>query len=181
MAKYSQEFKLEVVQYYLSGFGKRVTGHKFNVAPSDVYKWVTAYRQHGVSGLLRKTTKSQFTVEFKLTVVQTVLNEGLSLNDAALRFGLGNKGIGISNWLKLYNQYGIEGLQPKPKGRRPYMPLSTPLQPAPVNETDCDKTPAELLEELTFLRAEVAYLKKLQALRLAQEAMQHKLQDLYQD
>ncbi|MGM1004815.1 helix-turn-helix domain-containing protein, partial [Acinetobacter haemolyticus] len=31
MAKYSQEFKLEVVQYYLSGFGKAATGQKFSV------------------------------------------------------------------------------------------------------------------------------------------------------
>ncbi|WP_141729273.1 helix-turn-helix domain-containing protein, partial [Acinetobacter qingfengensis] len=65
MAKYSQEFKLEVVQYYLSGFGKVSTGNKYNVHPNDVVKWVAVFQQHGVSGLNRKNKKSIFTIEFK--------------------------------------------------------------------------------------------------------------------
>jgi len=52
-------------------------------------------------------------------------------------------------------------------------------------KTDQDKTSKELLEELTYLRAENAFLKKLKALRLEQEAQeqaaQQSLQDLYQD
>ena len=51
MAKYSQEFKLEVVQYYLSGFGKAATGQKFSVDHMAVQKWVTAFEQYGISGL----------------------------------------------------------------------------------------------------------------------------------
>lgn len=177
MAKYSEEFKLEVVQYYLTGFGKRSTSQKFKVAPSDVHKWVMAYQEYGLNGLIRKTRKPSFSADFKLTVVQTVIEEGLSLNDAALRFGLGNKGISISNWLRLYHSHGIEGLQPKPIGRRRKMSAQPPV---PVKAHD-DKSQAELLEELSYLRAENAFLKKLQALRLEQQAKQRKLRDLSQD
>lgn len=54
-----------------------------------------------------------------------------------------------------------------------------------LNKTDQDETPKELLEELEYLRAENALLKKLKALRLDQEVKesveQQKLYDLYQD
>ena len=184
MAKYSQEFKLEVVQYYLSGFGKPATSEKFKVSQSDVKKWVSAYQQYGVDGLIRKTTKSTFTTKFKLEVVRTVISEGLSLHEASLHFGIGNKGHAISNWLKLYNEHGIEGLKPKPKGRPKIMPK--PKRPKIKSyKTDQDKTQKELLEELEYLRAENAFLKKLRTLRLEQEtqeqAEQQRLQDLYRD
>ncbi|EPH2246727.1 helix-turn-helix domain-containing protein, partial [Acinetobacter baumannii] len=51
MAKYSQEFKLEVVQYYLSGFGRHQVSHKFGIHHSDVAKWVANYNNHGAEGL----------------------------------------------------------------------------------------------------------------------------------
>ena len=54
-----------------------------------------------------------------------------------------------------------------------------------LNKADQDKTPKELLEELEYLRAENALLKKLKALRLDQKVKesveQQKLYDLYQD
>lgn len=87
----------------------------------------------------------------------------------------------LVRWLRQYQADGIEGLQPRPKGRRPNMPRSRPPQSEPVNKVDCDKSQAELLEEQTYLRAEVAYLKKQRALRLAHEATQQKQHDLSQD
>jgi hypothetical protein len=44
MAKYSQEFKLKVVEHYLSGHGDSVTGQIFNVHRSDVQKWSKAFK-----------------------------------------------------------------------------------------------------------------------------------------
>ncbi|OEY92200.1 transposase [Acinetobacter qingfengensis] len=181
MAKYSQEFKLEVVQYYLSGFGKVSTGNKYNVHPNDVVKWVAVFQQHGVSGLNRKNKKSIFTIEFKYRVVTTILFEGLSLTEAIQRFQIRETSI-IRSWLRQYQENGIDGLKPKPKGRSKHM--SKPKLPK-TSKTDQDKTQKELLEELAYLRAENAFLKKLRALRLEQEAQeqaeQQKLQDLYQD
>lgn len=52
-------------------------------------------------------------------------------------------------------------------------------------QADRAKSSEELLEELAYLRAENAFLKKLRALILEQQAQeqaqQRKLQDLYQD
>lgn len=61
-------------------------------------------------------------------------------------------------------------------------PKSLKIKPS---KADQNKTPKELLEELAYLRAENAFLKKLRALRLEQEAQeqaeQQRSQDLYQD
>ena len=182
MAKYSQEFKLEVVKFYLSGFSKQRTGKRFSIAPSDVYKWVVAYQQYGLDGLMRKTTQAKYTTEFKIKVVQIVINEGLSLNEAALRFEIGNKGIAVSNWLKLYKEHGIDGLKAKPKGRSKQMPK--PQRPRiKTPQEDHDKSKEQLLEELEYLRAENAYLKKRRALIQKQKEQEkaelQRLQDSY--
>ncbi|MGY3823727.1 IS3 family transposase [Acinetobacter haemolyticus] len=168
MAKYSQEFKLEVVQYYLSGFGKAATGQKFSVDHMDVQKWVTAFEQYGISGLSVKTTKSHYSQEFKFQVVQSLLNEGLSAKEASQRFHIREKAT-ILQWLNLYHEYGIDGLKAKPKGRAKQMPKPQRTR-TQYSQADRDKTQEQLLEELAYLRAEVALLKKRRALRLEQEA-----------
>nr|WP_114258316.1 IS3 family transposase [Acinetobacter baumannii] len=122
MAKYSQEFKLEVVQYYLSGFGRHQVSHKFGIHHSDVAKWVANYNNHGAEGLSRKNTNTVYTPEFKFKVIQSVLEQGLSVREATNQFNLKNA----------------------------------------LN--DRDKTQEQLLEELAYLRAENAYLKKPESL-----------------
>ena len=73
MAKYSQEFKLEVVQYYLSGFGRHQVSHKFGIHHSDVAKWVANYNNHGAEGLSRKNTNTVYTPEFKFKVMKVLV------------------------------------------------------------------------------------------------------------
>ena len=180
MAKYSQEFKLQVVEYYLSNQGgQKATACYFNIDHSTVRKWVATYEIHGKQGLLKQVSRSTYSVEFKQEVVLCMINKGLSSREIVKRFRLKERNLAVQ-WLRQYQACGIEGLKPKPKGRPKHMSkpkLSTSKQ----DKTDHDKTHNELLEELTYLRAEVAYLKKLQALKLEQEAIQHKLQDLSQD
>ncbi len=74
----------------------------------------------------------------------------------------------IINWLRQYKKDGINGLQPK-KGK--HCLLEQPKQ-IDLEQTKIDKskTQDELLEEIAYLRAEVALLKKRRALRLESEA-----------
>ena len=78
----------------------------------------------------------------------------------------------------------IDGLKAKPKGRAKQMPKPQRTR-TQYSQADRDKTQEQLLEELAYLRAEVALLKKRRALRLEQEAKeaaeQQRLQNLYQD
>ncbi|MEB6678160.1 hypothetical protein MXL88_14970, partial [Acinetobacter haemolyticus] len=63
----------------------------------------------------------------------------------------------VQKWVTAFEQYGISGLSVK----------TTKSQ---YSQADRDKTQEQLLEELAYLRAEVALLKKRRALRLEQEA-----------
>lgn len=63
-----------------------------------------------------------------------------------------------------YHEGGLDALKPKPRGRPKTMPAPETLTPLPPDAQD--RRPREaLLEDVKYLRAEVAYLKKLKALR----------------
>lgn len=85
----------------------------------------------------------------------------------------------MASWLRQYKENGIEGLKPKPRGRRANMspPKRPKIKPTKANH---DKSHEELWQELEYLRAEVAYLKKLDALIQKKEA-QEKKQESSQD
>ena len=181
MAKYSHEFKLEVVQCYSSGQGGyRKTAKYFNIDPATVRKWLLIYELHGEHGLLKQANKSNYSVEFKQEVVLCMINEGLSSREIVKRFKLKERQM-VMNWLRQFEENGIEGLKPKPRGRPKEMPKPKRANTKHDKE-DRDKTQKQLLEELAYLRAENAFLKKRRALRLKQEAAeQQRLQDSYQD
>lgn len=62
----------------------------------------------------------------------------------------------VGKWAQIYREEGEAGLRPKPRGRRSRASLPSP---EPVSELD------RLRVENERLRAEVAYLGKLSALR----------------
>ncbi|MGH2101657.1 transposase, partial [Aerococcus urinaeequi] len=52
MAKYSLEFKLEIVKHYLGNYGGyRAVAKKYNIQESIVRRWVNSYQQFGIEGL----------------------------------------------------------------------------------------------------------------------------------
>ena len=51
--KYSVDFKLDVVSYYLkSDEGRNLVAAKFNISPSQVYSWTKKFQQGGPEALL---------------------------------------------------------------------------------------------------------------------------------
>ena len=104
---------------------------------------------------------------FKLKVVLSVINDGLSLREAEKTYNLRTKAV-ITNWLHQYKKDGINGLQPK-KGKHRLLKQPKQIEPEQA-KIDKSKTQDELLEEIAYLRAEVALLKKRRALRLESEA-----------
>lgn len=174
MAKYTDEFKLAVVQYYLAGHSKIKTANRFSMTESLVHRWVARYRLHGSNGIKRRTGKTNYSVEYKLDAVRLVTEQGISLSSASARLNLPDSSI-LLRWLKQYRQYGIDGLKTKPKDRK-----SVKKQLKAVKKADHLKTKKELMEELLYLRAEMAVLKKLDALIREEEARQREA-ELSQD
>ena len=165
MAKYTTDFKLSVIAYYLQGHSYNQTAKQFNLSTdSIVEQWVKLYQAHGIDGIKRRSTKAVYDTNFKLNAVQQVLL-GKSLTQLSIELNLPQPSL-LSNWLKAYQTFGIMGLEPKPKGRKA---MSNSKHKASKNQSTNKAEPqdddyAKLLKRLAYLEAENDYLKKLDAL-----------------
>ncbi len=105
----------------------------------------------------------RYTPELKQMAVEAVVKEGLSYNEAARIYGIDGHDR-IQSWERIYLTEGSEGLALERHGRGS---TGRPKKlPKDVEE--------DLLAEVQRLRAENAYLKKLQALVLENERRRQK-------
>ena len=158
MAKYSAEFKLEVVKYYLEkNCGYVNTANHFgNISDVAVLKWVRKYKEHGENGFY-KNKKSSYSGEFKQNVVEYMHINHLSANETAIHFNLGSVDQ-ATKWERIYYEEGPQALYEERRGRKKNM-SSKPRKKKLSKEIEED-----LIAENQRLRMENAYLKKLQAL-----------------
>lgn len=162
--KFSLELRLTAVQHYLSGKdGFREAAAHFGVGRTAPRQWVAAYELHGPDGLTWKT--GQFSPEFRLSVVMAVIRDRLSLREATAKFNLSGEST-VYQWVKCYQTGGIDALFNLREGRKKLEKDMTP--PSVTTDIPVEQlTDEQKLAEIRFLRAQVDYLKKLQA--LAQE------------
>ena len=101
MSKYSDEFKLMVVQYHnKQKLGIESTAKYFNIpSVQTVRKWVKRYQEHGAKGLL-KNCKSSYSGSFKQNVVEYMHENHLSLQETAFHFNLGHHDI-VNRWERI--------------------------------------------------------------------------------
>lgn len=160
---YSLEFRLSVVNFYLSGNGHKKTGQVFNISYDTVRQWVASYRLHGIDGITSKN--ASHTPEFRLSVIELMLKEGMTVREVTAHFNISDKSL-VRRWLRVYNTSGADGLLKFRRGRRKSLKQRTdvPLKPDTLLSSPDDLTAEELRKELRYLRAENAYLKKLKAL-----------------
>ena len=106
----------------------------------------------------------RYTPEFKKLVVETMQQEKLSYRETARQFEI-NDDKRVAAWERIYLTEGPEGFAIERRGRgskgRPSKQLAKEVE-------------EDLLAEVQRLRAEVEYLKNLQALVLEDERRQHK-------
>ena len=121
MAKYSKEFKLEVVKYCEEKqHGYLDASNFFNIpSVSCVRKWVRRYREHGEEGL-SKNKKTSYSGEFKQNVVEYMHTNHLSLQETAYHFKLGNHNI-VAKWERIYYEEGPQALYKERRGRNKNM------------------------------------------------------------
>ncbi|SIO20537.1 transposase [Carnobacterium alterfunditum] len=162
MTKYSEEFKLQVVQEYLNGpLGFQLLAKKYALSSTTpLNNWVKAYRKLGLDGLKRKQTKAAYSVQFKVDVLHFIKQTGTSYSDTAITFGMNNPSL-IANWNQAFQGKGVEGLKPHPKGRPSMTKKPKKQQQKPGTSADCSRQ--ELEREIELLKLENAYLKKLKA------------------
>ena len=118
MAKYSTEFKMKVVKEYLeSKISYKSLSEKYNLSHQEIVKrWVNAYKSQGYEGLKVKRKNTQYTLEFKLNVVNLYLTGEMSYQSLANELKINNPSM-ITRWVNDFREKGIEGLKPKKIGR----------------------------------------------------------------
>ena len=157
MSKYSSEFKLEVVKYYLdNNVGYQTTADHFSVAYALVLKWVRKYKENGYAGLM-KNQKSSYSGDFKLSVVEYMHENHLSCQEAAVHFNLAGDYV-VSKWERIYYEEGPQGLYIERRGR------SKNMSSKPKKKNLNKEVEEDLIAENQRLRMENEYLKKLNAL-----------------
>jgi len=160
MTKYDEQFKLQIVRQYLDGAaGYTALGKLHGLDDSMVRRWVKGFQAHGVDGLKKKFT--HYSAEFKLSVLQHMWDNELSVGQTATLFDVRNPGI-LSVWERDYRRAGWDALIARPRGR-PKSMTAAPLKPEKEPD-DLDRSRQDLQAEVEYLRMENAYLKKLQAL-----------------
>ena len=169
MAKYSTEFKYEVVKKYLESkesYGS--LAKSFNIPDRKLIRvWVNAYQTLGYEGLKRSREKQSYSSEFKKNVVKLYLTGEWSYQELANNLGISNPSM-ICAWVGKYRKYGIEGLEPKKRGRPSSM---TNKEKKTSKITDKQYTPEEkdrikeLEDQVYWLQMEVDFLKKKKELR----------------
>ena len=162
MEKYTERTKLAAVEAYSSGhLGLTATAKQYDVGVSSLRKWVAAYQANGIAGV-RAKRRELYAAEFKREVLQRARAEGLSNRQAAALFDILNFNI-IAAWERAYEADGMAGLEPRRAGRRKQATRNEAPE-KPRDPDDRERSREQLLDELSSLRAENAYLKKADAL-----------------
>lgn len=152
MVQYTEEFRRKVVQHYLSTHdGVKRTAKIFGVHKATIQLWISTYRKHGEDIAISDKKRRKYAPAVKEAVIHDILNNQLSVRQAAAKFNISR--LQLARWLESYKNGGMEALSVMKKRKQ--------------TNTGAQAKKTEFLtpeDELDYLRAENAYLKKLQAL-----------------
>lgn len=165
ISKYSLEFKKNCVEKIIRGsLSASSVAHDLGLAAAMVRRWMKFYELYGIAGLQRRSNR-EFSVKLKLKVLEGIDSGMFSIKESALKFNIAAES-SIINWQRNYEKFGILGLENRPRGRPKIMNDYKRKQ----RKSDKPLTrEEELLLENERLRAEIAVLKKLDALILARK------------
>jgi|SRR5690625_2171022 len=169
MSKYSAAFKLKVVREMCEGHSSlRETARRYQLDSSGIHLWARRYEYHGEQAFSdMPRPRRPFSAAFKWKVLCAMQAQQLSAREAVALFNLSNVRV-IKRWKTRYAEQGKEGLQPRHRQRPPMAKPKRPVNKAGQSPTD--KQLKQKQEEIEFLRAENAYLKKLDALMRQKQA-----------
>jgi transposase len=160
--KYTFKQKLSTVRSITAGRESCLSAaKKIGSKENTVQRWLRLYKEHGSSGLVIRN--GNYSGRFKLKVVRYMVKNGLSSIRTATLFGLPQDYV-VGKWMKKYKSQGAAGLLKETRGRK------KSLMPKKINNkkitspAGADAKIAALQKELEYLRAENAFLKKLDAL-----------------
>lgn len=156
MSKYSREFKLEIAMQANTKSSRQLS-KQFNVSSRQIRYWCLVFRIHGEDAFLHK--HKPYTKEVRLEVIRRMKREGWSLTYTSAFFDLSSPGM-LSEWFSAYNSRKLTHSKP----------TRVNMSKSAKAKSSKEMTEKELREELEYLRAENAVLKKWNALAQEKQA-----------
>jgi len=157
MSKYNRALKCSIAKQYLQGESSSEELSRLHSIPSrQIRYWAQVFGIHGSESF----TPNGFAknAQTKLQALKHMWTNGWSVGHTSAVLNFSSPGT-LSVWLKQYELYGIQGLE-----RSRERPAMSKKHPFIQQKSDDEKTLEELKEELAYLRAENAVLKKLEEL-----------------
>lgn len=166
MSKYSRELKCVLAKQCLDGVSSYSLTKEHSIPSNQIRYWAQVFAIHGPDSFTPMAHSS--TAHTKLQALNLMWTNGWSLTHTSAILNLSTPGV-LSVWLKKYKELGIKGLENQTRGRPSMKQPSQRPQ-----KSDDEKTLEELKEELAYLRAENAVLKKLEELEQEKRRRQTK-------
>ncbi len=116
-AKYSKEFKLEIIKRYLKGESASALANEYGLSISysdEIIHWARRYELLGEKGFEHSSTNIAYSKELKQQVVDDYLNGVDGYRGLANKYGVKSHKI-VMRWVLKYNE-GIENKDYNPKG-----------------------------------------------------------------
>ena len=173
--KYDYQFKLDLVNKVIREENSvHGLSDMHGLAKSQLQFWCKLHEYHGEKGLEDIAVKS-YTADEKLEIIRYYQSSGLSLIDTCAIFMVASFST-LFQWVVKFEQSGYQGLVDKrgdhlKKKKTPKGMAKTKVVPGIKDSmTDLER----LTIENEYLRAEVAYLKKLEALAQSKQVKKKK-------
>lgn len=128
MSKYETSIKIKVIkEYEKNNISQSELSKKYKIPQTTISNWIKWYMDNGIEGVSKKLKNKSYTSKFKLFVLQYKKTNNLTFRETAVKFDITNDSI-IVNWQRKYDEYGLDGLNSKTKGRKPKMKKSLPIE-----------------------------------------------------
>ena len=160
------EERLEIIKQFESGKSPGYLHIQYHVNAIDLAYYKRRYDKYGIEGL--KKTHVNYSGKFRQRVVRDVMEKGLSLDRASVKYDLCPST--IASWCKIARRSGMDALLVFYKQGRPPKDkkMGRPRKKKLEEMTELER----LRYENEYLKAENALLKKVKALVEEREARQ---------
>ena len=142
---------------------------KYKINCSNVQYIVKVVDKHGFKAL-KRNGNNKYTKEFMQKAIDRVIVNYESVNSVAIDLGLTSESV-LRKWVKDYKKNGYNIVKRK-KGR---LTMKEIIESKPINKKETPEEKIKRLEkENTYLKAEIEYSKKLEAVVQARKNRQQK-------